>query len=312
MHEIGRRLGSGKEAEVFEYGEKALKLYRFGPSKAAAFREAANLALLERLGLPTPQVDAVGSYDGRWGLVMDRARGPSFAERMATGARNTCIEEMVRLHRGIHQQPGNGLPTLKARLSANIRRTDLLEAPARDRLLHQLDRLPDGDRLCHGDFHPWNIHGGADDAMILDWLDACSGHPAADVCRSYVLIHPVDSALATDYVDEYARLTGMNATDILAWLPPTAAARLAEGIPDETDGLLRLAGVIPTTARAVDGRRHSKSNGARSVFHARAPRFPPGLSPLTSAPGRCCGHCRAARRATGSGRAPGTGRRPGC
>jgi len=45
MNEIGRLLGSGKEAEVYEYGELVLKLYRPKASKSAAFREAANLAI---------------------------------------------------------------------------------------------------------------------------------------------------------------------------------------------------------------------------------------------------------------------------
>jgi len=245
MAEIGRRLGAGKEAEVYEYGELALKLYPSQASKAVVFREAANLALLEQLALPTPRVHAAGDYDGRWGLVMDRAYGPSFADRMLAGARLSCIKEMARLHRDLHQRSVSGLPSLKERLAANIRRTDQLDKPSRRQLLSQLDALPDGDRLCHGDFHPWNIHGEAGEVMILDWLDACAGPPAADVCRSYVLIHHVDPATASDYVDAYARLTGLPTADIMAWLPPIAAARLAEGVPAETDNLLRLAGLTP-------------------------------------------------------------------
>lgn len=243
MSKIGRQLGSGKEAEVYEYGNFALKLYRPGPAKTAAFREAANLAFLERLALPTPRVHAVGDYDGRWGLVMDRARGPSFAEQMQSGARKPHIERLARLHLAVHRQPGRGLPSLKARLSANIERTSHLNSTTRERLLDQLDALSDGNALCHGDFHPWNIHGSANETMILDWLDACSGPAPADVCRTYVLIHHVDPETATDYVEAYARLGGLAVADIMAWLPPVAAARLAEDIPAEIDELLSLAGV---------------------------------------------------------------------
>jgi aminoglycoside phosphotransferase (APT) family kinase protein len=245
MVEIGRRLGAGKQAEVYEYGELALKLYLSQASKAAVFREAANLALLEQLALPTPRVHAAGDYDGRWGLVMDRAYGPSFADRMLAGNRLPCLDEMALLHRDLHQRSVSGLPSLKARLATNIRRTDLLDEDSRRRLLLQLDALPDGDRLCHGDFHPWNIHGEAGAVMILDWLDACAGPPAADVCRSYVLIRHADPVTAADYVEAYARLTGLPAADILAWLPPIAAARLAEGVPAETDSLLCLSGQMP-------------------------------------------------------------------
>jgi hypothetical protein len=36
-------------------------------------------------------------------------------------------------------------------------------------------------------------------------------------------------------------MAGLNVADIFVWLPPVAAARLAEGVPDEEDELRRLA-----------------------------------------------------------------------
>lgn len=243
MNAIGRLLGSGKEAEVFEYGDLALKLYRSIASKASAFREAGNLAILERLALPAPRVHAVGQYDDRWGLLMDRAPGPSFAERMIPSRDMSYLEAMARLHHAIHGKPGTGLCSLKARLSVGIRHSQHLDAAARDRLQRQLAALPDDDRVCHGDFHPWNVHGAPGDVMVVDWLDAGSGHPAADVCRTYILIHSADPAAAMAYVEAYARISGLRAADILAWQAPVAAARLAENVPDETEVLLRLAGI---------------------------------------------------------------------
>ena len=149
-HAIGRLLGSGQRAEVYEYGELALKLYQPGASKGAAFREAANLAILEALSLPTPAVYAVGECDGRWGVAMDRAPDQRFADRMTPTETASTLEAMAGLHRRIHERQGHGLPSLKARLSANIRRADALDATARARLLRQLEVLPDGDRVCHG------------------------------------------------------------------------------------------------------------------------------------------------------------------
>jgi aminoglycoside phosphotransferase (APT) family kinase protein len=245
MNAIGRLIGSGKEAEVYEYGERALKLYRARASKASAFREAAHLAIVERLGLPAPRVHAVGEHGGRWGLLMDRAHGESFAAQMTPGAPAPLLARMAELHRHVHARPGDGLPPLKARLSANIGRAERLDAASRERLLRQLAALPDGDRLCHGDFHPWNIHGSSGEATVVDWLDACSGDPAADVCRTYVLMHHALPAAAADYVAAYARTGGAERAAVLAWLPPVAAARLAEGVPDEAEALLRLAGVTP-------------------------------------------------------------------
>src|ERR1700722_4146604 len=80
---LGDLLGSGKEAEVFASGDHAVKLYRAAASKRSAFREAAILALVETFGLPTPQVLGVRQINDRWGVVMARVEGLTFAEAMS-------------------------------------------------------------------------------------------------------------------------------------------------------------------------------------------------------------------------------------
>jgi hypothetical protein len=71
--ELGELLGSGKEAEVLLRGDHVLKLNRRGASKASAFREAANLAMVERLGLPAPMPLGVMQVHQRWGVLMTLA-----------------------------------------------------------------------------------------------------------------------------------------------------------------------------------------------------------------------------------------------
>ena len=248
MSEIGRLLGAGKEAEVFEHGTLALKLYKPGRPKAPAFREAASLAIAEKLSLPAPRVHVVGDYHGRWGLLMDRVTGASLADEMAPEPPLSAIKEMAALHLRLHREPGTGLPSLKSRLSANIESAEPLTQDLRDRLLLTLAALPDGDRVCHGDFHPWNILGSGEDIMIVDWLDACSGNPAADVCRTYLLMRRVLPAIAEAYVVTYAKAAELPADEIFTWLPVIAAARLAEDVPEENEDLLHLAALAP-----VDG-----------------------------------------------------------
>lgn len=240
MSEIGPLLGVGREAEVYGFGELALKLYKPGVPKASAFREAAHLAIVERNGLSAPRVHAVSLYEGRWGIVMDRADGANLGESVVLSPERTrLLKTLVQIHKDIHTRPGNGFPSLKARLTANIRRAATLPDTHRRLLLQQVDDLPDGDALCHGDFHPWNVLG----SVIVDWLDACAGSPAADVCRTFILLRRVDVSLATEYVAAYVSKADMRTEDVFAWLPSVAAARLAEDISSEQEDLLFLAGV---------------------------------------------------------------------
>jgi aminoglycoside phosphotransferase (APT) family kinase protein len=239
---LGERIGSGKVAEVFELGDHVAKLYRSPGSKGSAFREAAALALAESVGLPVPSVKAVREIDGRWAVVMDRIAGPAFAEaiRLHPERLPAYLAAMVQLHVRLHSCSGSRLGSMKARLRANIQAAPMLGEPRRGQLLDGLAALPDADRLCHGDYHPWNILGTPGQELIVDWLDACSGEPASDVCRSYVLMRPHLPDFASEYVDAYAAASGGTREAILRWLPFVAAARLAEGVPDEADGLMAM------------------------------------------------------------------------
>ena len=51
-----------------------------------------------------------------------------------------------------------------------------------------LDSLPDGDRLCHGDFHPGNILRTDGEPVIIDWPNVTAGDPTADYVRTDLMM----------------------------------------------------------------------------------------------------------------------------
>lgn len=240
---LGSLIGTGKEAEVLEYGTAVVKLYNADRPKRSAFREAAILALVESFGLPVPEVHAVRQINNRWGVIMSRTPAPSFADAVhrEPDLLPAYLKEMALLHVRVHQHPGTQFPGAKARLAADIGKAALLGAARQAALLADLAAMPDGDRLCHGDFHLLNILGPSGRAVIVDWPNASRGDPAADVCRSYVLIRHSAPQIASAYVDAYAAVGDRSAREIRAWLPFIAAARLAEGVPDEEGELLKMA-----------------------------------------------------------------------
>jgi aminoglycoside phosphotransferase (APT) family kinase protein len=239
---IGRLLAAGNMAEVFEWGSRVVKLYRSPAAKQAAFREAAIHAAVEALGLPVPAVWSVRQICGRWGVVFDRVSAASFAERMRTEPTVVprYLEILARLQARIHAHPADRLGNLKVRLAANIARTKHLEERQSQTLLSRLADMPEGDRLCHGDFHPMNVLGEVARPIVIDWPDACRGEPAADVCRSYLLLKLHAEEIADPYLKAYCRLNHMSQQKVLGWLPCVAAARLAEEVPDDLDRLLAL------------------------------------------------------------------------
>lgn len=239
---LGQRLGAGLVAEVFEWGTDVIKLYQPGQGKEQAFREAATLAMLEHGPLPVPKVRGVLEAGGRWGVVMSRATGRPIATEMLDhpGQAPALLDAVVRLQLRIHDEPGLFLPRLRDRLRRAIGRAGQLSASEGAATLQRLEGLPDGDRLCHGDFHPFNVMGTAEAPTIIDWLDAAQGAPEADACRSHLLLLHNAADAAPAYLDAYVRHSGRSREAILAWLPVLAAARLAEQVPGEVERLVGL------------------------------------------------------------------------
>jgi Ser/Thr protein kinase RdoA (MazF antagonist) len=244
---VGRLLATGNVAEVFEFGSRVVKLYRLAEAKQVVLREAANHAAVEELGLPVPRLQSVLQIAGRWGIVFDRVDQPSFAEKMRRnpGLVAHYLETLAQLQARIHGYPAHRLANLKLRLATNIERARLLEEPRRHVLLSRLADMPNGDRLCHGDFHPINVLGQASDPIVIDWPDATCGDPAADACRSYLLLKLHAEEIADPYLDAYCRSAAVPRVRILDWLPYVAAARLAENVPDDLDRLRKIADAAP-------------------------------------------------------------------
>jgi aminoglycoside phosphotransferase (APT) family kinase protein len=118
--------------------------------------------------------------------------------------------------------------------------------------LSALAALPDGDQICHGDFHPANILLTTQGDVVIDWNDATLGNPLADVARFSVLAL---GAVATPQIPSrrikrvvrhfhdaslrrYFQLRPGGEDEYRRWLPIMAAARLSEGIPELTDWLV--------------------------------------------------------------------------
>ena len=121
---IGRLLAAGNVAEVFEWGSRVVKLYRSPARKTTAFREAAVHAAVEAMALPVPAVWGVLEIGGRWGIVFDRVKERSFAERMRQDPSliPECLLALARLHARIHDQLARQLGSLKSRAGDKYRR----------------------------------------------------------------------------------------------------------------------------------------------------------------------------------------------
>jgi aminoglycoside phosphotransferase (APT) family kinase protein len=256
----GPRLGEGREAEIFGWGEsQALRLLRDPGGAGRLDREAAAMRAARRAGVPVPAVDAVVEVDGRPGLVMERVVGTDLLTELARRPWRfrRRARELGTLQARLHATPAPpGLPTAREELRARIVVAPHLGEEARTTALEQLDDLPDGDALCHGDFHPGNVVVGGQGPVIIDWVAATRGDPVGDLARTVLLLRvatrsdlsPVNRALDAvgrswfrrRWRRSYERNRRVDAAALERWMTVHAAGRLAEGLEEETPALLAL------------------------------------------------------------------------
>ncbi len=163
---LGPLLASGNVAEVHAWRDgQVLKLYKPAPwAKRAAFREAANQAAAEAMGLPVPAMHGVIAQGERWGIIFDRVEGSSFAQRMLADAALVPghLEALIDLQLRLQRSAAPFFTGLKQRLASHIGLASQLGSDHKHALLAGLQAMPDGDRLCHFDFHPMNVLGPVD------------------------------------------------------------------------------------------------------------------------------------------------------
>ena len=123
--------------------------------------------------------------------------------------------------------------SLKNRLRPLISSNARLDDHQKGKLLALLDELPDGDALCHGDFHGGNILWDDGRYVIIDWVEVSTGCALGDACRTYLdhmLAAPEEKmrGVAEMYLGKYCAATGAKREEVLRWLPIHAASILGE------------------------------------------------------------------------------------
>jgi aminoglycoside phosphotransferase (APT) family kinase protein len=256
------KIAEGREAEIFLLPDgRVLRLVRDGMPHAheRVGLEAVALAAAAEAGVPVPAVFERETRDGRAGLVMERLEGRDLLS--VVGSRPWLVGSVARrtgrLHAELHRVPGPAaLPALRERVAEIIELSDAVPAELREEALRALEQLPEGDRLCHGDFHPGNVIGEPGRVAIVDWTNATRGDPTADVARTWVVLEfsplpPgsswIDRRLASVgrglllrmYMRAYMSDSKLDAGRLGAWTRVRAIERLTQEIEGEREPLLR-------------------------------------------------------------------------
>lgn len=258
-HDPGK-MAEGNTAEIYRLGNgKILKLFREGISHAAIEQEYRNTRAASALLKQVPKAYELTVRDGRPGIVFQEVSGKEMLRLMMARLPRLprYAREFAAYHAGIAKPVTAELRSVREKLRDEIGWQTCLNEDEKRAALAVLSRLPDGDKLCHFDFHPGNVMIDGENAFYLDWMTACRGDPCADAARTWLLLRYgepmqadpktlrkvrfVMAAGSRMYLKAYRGLTQVKKEQITRWLIPVAAARLNEWMTEhERERLLSL------------------------------------------------------------------------
>ena len=195
-------LGRGNTAEVIEYGEnKVYKLFFEGYPREYINQEYNNAQELYALGLNVPKPYAVVEVGKRTGIVYEMIKGKSLYHLITDDVEidDKWLEKFVKLQNELFEKHTKNVVSYKDFLGEMIK-----SKPNRDQeLLGEIDMLPEGDFLLHGDFHPNNILVKEDNTfVVIDLMNVCHGPKEYEIARTYYLLKDIDDILAEKYLEK--------------------------------------------------------------------------------------------------------------
>jgi aminoglycoside phosphotransferase (APT) family kinase protein len=258
-----RLIGQGREAEVFDWQDgRVLKLLRApGPSTQLAFETAA-LEAARSAGISVPRVYEEVVIDGRTGLVMERLEGPDLLTII--GQKPWLLFRSGRITGEIHARinaaraPAS-LPAVRDVVNRGLARLASSEPALAECAGRILALLPDGEALCHGDFHPAQLMSSSGHRYCaFDWSRAKRGDPLFDHARTRVLISIAEPppgspltmkllaligrrALLSSYARSYERHAAERVDEkrVRRWEIVNLALRVLDEIPGERARLIQ-------------------------------------------------------------------------
>ena len=232
---------------VYRDGDRAIKLFDAGYSKADVLNEALNQARIEETGLNIPKILEVSMYEGKWAIISDYIPGKTLSQLMEENPekKSEYIELLVDLQMEVHSKKSPLLTKLKDKMNRKIGAAEL-DATTRYELHTRLESMPRHNKVCHGDFNPSNVIITPEGKpYIIDWSHATQGNASADVARTYLLFGLAgDIDGAGEYLNLFCKKSDTARQYVEKWLPIVAASQSVKGNPHEREFLLSWTNVV--------------------------------------------------------------------
>lgn len=251
-------LAVGRTAEIYPYSEgKVIKLFLPTVPQSWIDKEIEIGRYIKEVQLPVPGVYERAEFDDRVGIIYERIEGPSLLNELAAKPWNVVRHGrlLAKLHVQIHDvKAPASLETQREWATGGIPVSSKMGEDLKARVLQLLRVLPDGNVLCHGDFHPGNIIKTPGGPVIIDWMTVSKGVASGDVARTLTILEAAKAPEGTPlrwllewvrklflktYLDTYLQLRPDVKKTLAGWQAVMAANFLSDVSAPGEEGDLR-------------------------------------------------------------------------
>ncbi|WHY31561.1 aminoglycoside phosphotransferase family protein [Bacillus wiedmannii] len=236
---LGNPIAKGNTAEIYLCDNKVVKLFEQYLPNTESLYEAQKQKYAYSRDLHVPKVFEVTEIQGRQAIIMEYVEGESVGELLLNNLNkaeyyiNICVNEQKKIH--AIRVNTDEIESMRERLERQIKSVHKLDKKQKKSILNKLHSIKFEPRLCHGDFHPFNLILSEKNVNIIDWVDACSGDIRADVFRTYLLYTQSYIELAEMYLRIYCSNTELTRDEIFQWAPIMIAARFSEKVSPQNE-----------------------------------------------------------------------------
>lgn len=233
---LGAPIAIGNTAQIYLYENKIVKVFNdFLPDTESSY-EANKQKFAHSCGLSVPKIFDVTTIDGKQAIIMEFVKGKTIGDILSENMEQAeyYMNISIDIQQKIHMIVADSLEPMSLKLSRQIESAQQLDKRHKSALLQKMETITYKKRLCHGDFHMFNlIMSDNNQVTIIDWVDSSAGDLRADVYRTYLLYEQFSIELADMYLRLYCQKSGLSKDDIFQWAPIIAGARLSGNVSSE-------------------------------------------------------------------------------
>lgn len=232
---LGNPIAEGNTAKIYLHNNYIYKVFKDYIPEGESILEAEKQRFAYLCGLPVPEIIDVTKIEGKQVIIMEYIKGETLGELFFKNKANlhTFLDLSIDIQLQIHRIFPKTSNLMQHKLYRQIENAELLTERQKDFLLRKLDSIPYENRLCHGDFHLFNLIKSDRGIFIIDWVDSTAGDVRADVYRTYLLYSQFSEEVADLYLHLYCEKSDIENSDIFEWAPIIAGARLSENVSTE-------------------------------------------------------------------------------